>query len=50
MKDLQDKYPLEYKLYNLSSVAVAIVFPLIADYLDVSGKGTHPKGLTLTPT
>lgn len=37
MKDLQDKYPVEYKIFGLSSVAVAIVFPLIRKYLDVRG-------------
>lgn len=35
MKDFQEKYPVEYKLYGLSSVAVAIIFPLISKYLDV---------------
>lgn len=37
MKELQDKYPVEYKIYGLSSVAVAIVFPLISKYLDGCG-------------
>ena len=36
MIDLQEKYPIEYKAYGLSSVAVAIVFPLIKSFLDVS--------------
>ncbi len=35
MLDLQEKYPVEYKTYGLSSVAVAIVFPLIQRYLQV---------------
>ena len=29
MSDLETKYPVEYTVYNLSSVAVAIVFPLM---------------------
>ena len=36
MLELQEKYPVEYKTYGLSSVAVAIVFPLIQRYLEVS--------------
>lgn len=43
MKDLQEKYPVEYKLYGLSSVAVAITFPLITKYLDVR-KGGGSRG------
>ena len=40
MSDLQSKYPVEYATYNLSSVAVAIVFPLIKKQLQVSGTMT----------
>lgn len=36
MMDLQEKYPVEYRAYGLSSVAVAIVFPLIKKHLQVS--------------
>ena len=39
MLDLQEKYPVEYKTYGLSSVAVAIVFPLISKYIEVSADG-----------
>ncbi len=42
MLDIQEKYPVEYKTYGLSSVAVAIVFPLIKNYLEVS---SHPYTL-----
>ena len=46
MLDLQEKYPVEYKTYGLSSVAVAIVFPLIQKYLQVK---LH-KWFTVYPT
>ena len=36
MSSLQEKYPAEYKTYDLSSVAVAIVFPMIKAFLQVS--------------
>ena len=35
MTTLKNKYPEEYIIYNLSSVAVAMVFPLVKDYLQV---------------
>ncbi len=37
MTDLQTKYPVEYAAYNLSSIAVAVFFPLIKKQLQVSG-------------
>lgn len=36
MLELQERYPVEYRAYGLSSVAVAIVFPLIRRQLQVS--------------
>ena len=36
MRDLQDKHPVEYRTYGLSSVAVAVVFPLIKSLISVS--------------
>lgn len=41
MLDLQEKYPIEYKTYGLSSVAVAIVFPLIKNQLEVCFIGIY---------
>ena len=38
MTSLQEKYPVEYKTYDLSSVAVAIAFPVIKAFLQVSAK------------
>lgn len=35
MTSLKDKYPEEYVVYDLSSVAVAMVFPLLKDCLQV---------------
>lgn len=35
MTDLKNKYPEEYIIYNLSSVAVAMVFPLVKEFLQV---------------
>lgn len=35
MTTLKNKYPEEYIIYNLSSVAVAMVFPLVKKYLEV---------------
>ena len=37
MATLKNKYPEEYIIYSLSSVAVAMVFPLVKDYLQVGG-------------
>ena len=36
VSSLQEKYPAEYKTYDLSSVAVAIVFPMIKAFLQVT--------------
>ena len=36
MADLKDKYPDEYVIYNLSSVAVAMAFPLVKEYIQVT--------------
>ena len=41
MRDLQDKYPVEYKAYGLSSVAVAIMFPLIKTSLNVGSASRY---------
>ena len=35
MASLKEKYPEEYIIYDLSSVAVAMVFPLVKEYLQV---------------
>ena len=35
MTRLKEKYPEEYIIYDLSSVAVAMVFPLLKNYLQV---------------
>ena len=35
VSSLQEKYPAEYKTYDLSSVAVAIVFPMVKTFLQV---------------
>ncbi len=43
MVDLQEKYPVEYAAYGLSSVAVAIVFPLIKSYIAVSIELLHTQ-------
>ena len=43
MSDLQSKYPVEYATYNLSSVAVAIVFPLIKKQLQVRKVMQYPQ-------
>ena len=36
MARLKEKYPEEYIIYSLSSVAVAMVFPLVKNYLQVT--------------
>lgn len=36
MRDLQEHHPVEYRTYGLSSVAVAVVFPLIKSLISVS--------------
>lgn len=36
MSDLKTKYPVEYAVYNLSSVTVAVVFPLMKKQLKVT--------------
>ena len=36
MTRLKEKYPEEYIIYSLSSVAVAMVFPLVKNYLQVT--------------
>ncbi len=43
MVDLQEKYPVEYAAYGLSSVAVAIVFPLVKSYIAVSIELLHTQ-------
>lgn len=35
MSSLKEKYPEEYIIYDLSSIAVAMVFPLMREYLKV---------------
>lgn len=35
MTNLKQKYPEEYIIYDLSSVAVAMVFPMVKNYLQV---------------
>ena len=35
LMNLKNKYPEEYMVYDLSSVAVVMVFPLVKDYVQV---------------
>ena len=35
MTRLKEKYPEEYIIYDLSSVAVAVVFPMVKSYVQV---------------